>query len=188
MASPITARKFDLGGQPIGIWGLMVISIAILSPLGFKWVRAFHLFFGFAWWGMLLFLNIVLLPGMKQMSKAARYEVLGWVFPRIFRTATVVGFMAVVFGWILALHYIANWNLSYFWKSTLNIIFLFGLVVITLLYCFHLFLERNEIETVQKAMTRENDKEVNKLLNHLELIPRIGLTILTLGALLMFIH
>lgn len=188
MAYPAQSRRLTLGGQHLFIWILMLVSIAILSPLGFKWIRAAHLFFGFAWCGMVLFLNVILLPAMKQMTKAGRYEVLGWVFPKIFKTATVNGFMAVTLGWLMALEYIARWDFSYFLQSNINLMFLIGISAITFLYCVHLFLERNEIDTVLKAIESEDDEEVNKLLEDLQLIPRIGLAVLTLGALLMFIH
>lgn len=86
------------------------------------------------------------------------------------------------------MEYFAQWNITYFFQTSINILFLTAISVITLLYLFHLILERNEIETVLKAVEKENDEEVNKLLDHLQLVPRIGFIILTLGALIMFIH
>ncbi|RMG32451.1 MAG: hypothetical protein D6732_13415 [Methanobacteriota archaeon] len=181
-------KNISLGGQHLLIWILMILAIITLFLLGFKWIRAFHLFFGFAWWGMLFFLNLILLPSMNEMSRSGKYEVLGRVFPKIFKLATVNGFMAVSLGWLLALEYFAQWNITYFFQTSINILFLTAISVITLLYLFHLILERNEIETVLKAVEKENDEEVNKLLDHLQLVPRIGFIILTLGALIMFIH
>ncbi len=181
-------QNFSLGGQKISVWVVLILFTAVVGQGSIQWIRAFHIVFGFSWWGMVFFLNFILLPAMKKMTQSTKYEVLGTVFPRIFKTATVSGFLTVSLGWIYALRFYAKGDFSYFYSSLVNILFTIGIVAITCLYLFHLILERNEIDTVLKALETEDDAAVNKLIAHLQLIPRVGFSIMTIGVALMFIH
>lgn len=166
----------------------MLILLAFMLTLEYRWQRAIHIVSGFMWWGMVFFLVWILLPIFSSFTKATQYEVLGTVFPRIFKTATVVGFFTVSLGWYIALDEFAQWNLSYFTTPLINVLFLIGLLLVTGLYMFHLFLENNEIETVVLALSTESDEKIDKLISNLRRIPYIGFTIMTSAVILMFVH
>ncbi len=175
-------------------WFTVFLITIIILLLHIRWRITVHIVAGFAWWGMVFFLVFILLPIFPKMSRKTRYEVLGFVFPRIFRTASVVGFLTVVVGWYIALNDLANWNFSYFFENISNALFLISIVLVTSLFGFHVFLERQEIQTctacVEKALakTEENDEEIEILISHLQKIPKVGFVILNISLLMMFVH
>jgi hypothetical protein len=140
---------------------------------------------------MVFFINFIIIPVFPKLSSSTQYEILGNVFPRIFKTATIFGFFTVGLGWFYALDVYANWDLSYFTSSFINTLFLIGISAVTLLYLFHLFLERNEINLISNIATgriKYEDDKVQTLIKHLMRIPRIGFLIQTTAIVLMFIH
>jgi len=45
--------------------------------------------------GMVFFLKSILLPVFSKMSPRTQYEIIGYVIPRIFRGASILGFFSV---------------------------------------------------------------------------------------------
>lgn len=180
--------------QQILKWSTVFIFTVIVFSLDFRWRLAVHMVSSFSWWGMVFFLVFILLPVFPKLSRIPRFEILGNVFPRIFRTASVVGFLTVFVGWYVALNDLARWNFNYFFANTSNTLFLISILLVTGLFTFHLILERKEIDKctacAEKALvsTKEGDKEIEALIGHLQKIPKVGFTILNFALLLMFIH
>ena len=170
---------------------IIVITYILVILLGPRWIRPVHMISGFVWWGMVFFINFIIIPVFPKLSSTTQFEILGNVFPRIFRTATIFGFFTVGLGWFFALDEYANWDLSYFTHSLVNILFLIGITAVTLLYLFHLFLERSEINLIAKIATgkiKYEDERVQSLIAHLMRIPRIGFIIQSTAIVLMFVH
>jgi hypothetical protein len=69
---------------------------------------------------------------------------------------------------------------------------LIGILLVTGLYLFHLFLENKEIRLAFHILEEPNNTEISKkidnLLGKIQIIPYVGFTILTTGVFLMFIH
>ena len=193
---PLNSKKSQLFGDVLNFPSLMKLivltSIYILViSLGGRWIRSVHMISGFVWWGMVFFINFIIIPVFPKLSNTTQYEILGKIFPRIFKTATIFGFFTVGLGWFYALDVYVKWDYSYFHSSFINILFSLGIVAVTLLYLFHLFLERSEINliaSIASGKVKYEDDEVQTLIKHLMRIPRIGFIIQTTAIILMFIH
>lgn len=174
------------------IKAILLISVFIvIINLGALWIRPAHIISGFIWWGMVFFINFLILPIFPKLTQTTQFELLGKLFPRIFQFATVFGFFTISFGWFYALEFFAHWQISYFFANSINFVFLIAISLITLLYGFHLFLERKEIDLISKIANSEityEDKEVQNLVSQLLVIPRVGFALQTLAVLIMFIH
>jgi hypothetical protein len=173
-------------------WVIIVLIFFFTITLEYRWRRMIHIITGFMWWGMVFFLVTILLPRIGRMKKSTQYEIVGYLIPRIFRTVSVVAFFAVFLGWYNTLNDISNWNINYFFLRNENSLFLVGILVVTGLYLFHLFLENREISLAFYILKETDNAEMpmkaDKLLAKIRIIPNIGFTILTLGVILMFIH
>ncbi|MFX1537172.1 MAG: hypothetical protein ACFFDI_23425, partial [Promethearchaeota archaeon] len=73
-------------------WIIIIILFLFSLSLEYKWRRAIHIVTGFAWWGMVFFLVFILIPSLSKIKKDSQYDIIGFVIPRIFRTASSVGF------------------------------------------------------------------------------------------------
>jgi uncharacterized membrane protein len=166
-------------------WAIIFTIFLATQYLTSKWRRIIHITSSVAWWGMVFFLNFILLPVFSKMSPTTQHEVIGYVIPRIFRGANILGFFSVGMGWRNALE-IANKDFSYFFRSkTLGIL-------ATGLFLFHLFLEKAEIEIAMRAANKDtldlDDPEVKELMKKIQLIPMGGFLIMSLSALTMLLH
>jgi hypothetical protein len=190
--NPVSMSLRDVANR----YGLLKIIILLAVWLfviqqNHVWIRAVHMVSGFIWWGMVFFINFNLLPAFPKLSSQTKLELLGHVFPRVFRNATTFGFLSVSVGWYFALEYFAFWNFGYFFSSLINFLFFVGISLLTGLYLFHIFLERHEINLLrdvgQGIVTFEEEK-VQSLVSHLLRLPRIGFAIQSFAVILMFIH
>ncbi|MFX1250942.1 MAG: hypothetical protein ACFFCZ_04990 [Promethearchaeota archaeon] len=173
-------------------WIIIIILFLFSLSLEYKWRRAIHIITGFAWWGMVFFLVFILIPSLSKMKKDSQYDIIGFVIPRIFRTASSVGFFTTGMGWYNAIFEIANMDISYFFIRVENTLLLIGMLMVTGLYIFHLFLESKEIKLAFKIANQDIDdftkSEVENFLSKIRIIPTVGFLILTTAVLLMFIH
>ncbi|MHA2295977.1 MAG: hypothetical protein ACXAEU_03430 [Candidatus Hodarchaeales archaeon] len=172
-------------------WVVIIVVFLLSLFLDWSWRRIIHVVTSFAWWGMVFFLVFILLPVINKMSPHTQHEIIGFVIPRIFRTASIAGFFSVGMGWRNALE-LANWDVMHFFSNTREMTLLFGGLLGTGLYLFHLFLERAEIELAMRASSSASldleDPEVKDLLKKIQIIPVVGFLIMSLSALTMFIH
>ena len=127
-------------GRTVAIAALMIFLFIIGTTFQYQWTRMFHIVFGFGWYAILIFLVVVFLPIADQFTDTTLYEIVGRIVPRIFHTVTVTGFFAVSFGWYNAI-YLSAGRLSYFYAKPIDILFSISMIMVTLMYCFHLFLE-----------------------------------------------
>ena len=147
-----------------------------------------HFFAGFVWWGMVVFLTVILLPKLPQMKKETQYELIGYVIPRIFNMVSNFGFFAVFLGWFNILNYFADWKINYFLN---HMIFSIDILLITGLYIFHLFLEKDEITLAFSLLNRKTNAptdDIDKLILRIRKIPYVGFIVLTIGIITMFYH
>ena len=173
-------------------WVLIIVIFYFTLTLEYRWRRMIHIITGFMWWGLVFFLTTILIPRIGRMKTSTQHEIIGFLIPRIFRTVSVVGFFAVFIGWYNTLNNIIYWNVEYFFLRVENLLFLIGILLVTGLYLFHLFLENKEIGLAFSILEEPDDveikKNVNDLIRKIQVIPYIGFTILTTGVILMFIH
>lgn len=172
-------------------WVVIFIIFLAAQFLTSEWRRIIHITSSVSWWGMVFFLNFILLPVFSKMSPRTQHEIIGYVIPRIFRGASILGFFSVGMGWRNALE-IANKDFSYFFTSLKPFLLLLGGILATGLYLFHLFLEKAEIEIAMRAANEDSldldDPEVKELLKKIQLIPMGGFLIMSLAALTMLLH
>ena len=172
-------------------WALILAIFLGTQYLTSEWRRIIHITSSFAWWGMVFFLNFILLPVFAKMSPRTQHEVVGYVIPRIFRGASILGLFSVGMGWRNAIG-IANKDFNYFFSDLKPFLLFLGGVLATGLYLFHLFLENAEIDIAMRAANEDSldldDPEVQELLKKIKLIPMGGFLIMSLSAFTMFIH
>jgi uncharacterized membrane protein len=177
-------------GRTVVIAALMIFLFIIGTTFQYKWTRMFHIVSGFFWYAMLIFLVIVFLPIANQFSDTTLYEIVGRIVPRIFHTVTVSGFFAVSFGWYNAL-YLADGRYSYFHSQPIDVLFSFSMILVTLMYLFHLFLESSEINVSSGVAAGEiamDSDEYQTLIKGLRLTPRVGFLIISFAIFIMFLH
>jgi len=172
-------------------WTVIIVVFILIQFLHWFWFRVIHVVASFAWWGMVFFLAFILLPVFNKMNPSTQHQVVGLVIPRVFRTASILGFFSIGMGWRSAFE-MAHWDFSHFFSSGEDIILLFGGLLGTCLYIFHIFLERKEINIALRISTLSSldlkDPKVNDLLKKIKIIPRVGFVIISLAALTMFLH
>jgi len=172
-------------------WVIIIAIFLIAQLLTSEWRRIIHISASVAWWGMVFFLNFILLPVFSKMSPRTQHEVIGYVIPRVFRGASIFGFFSVGMGWRNALE-IANKDFSYFFTDLRPFLLLIGGTLATGLYLFHLFLEKAEIEIALRAANEDSldleDPEVKELMKKIQLIPMGGFLVMSLAALTMLLH
>jgi hypothetical protein len=173
-------------------WTLVILIFFLFLTLEYRWRRMIHIITGFMWWGLVFFLITILLPKIEQMKESTQFEVVGFLIPRIFRTVSIVAFFSVFLGWYNTLNNISYWNIDYFFLRVENTLFLIGILLVTGLYLFHLFLENREIKLAFDILNESDtvgiSAKVERLLAKIKIIPYIGFTILTTSVILMFIH
>jgi uncharacterized membrane protein len=172
-------------------WAVIFIIFFAAQFLTSEWRRIIHITSSVSWWGMVFFLNFILLPVFSKMNPRTQHEVIGYVIPRVFRGASILGFFSVGMGWRNALE-IANKDFSYFFSDLRPFLLLLGGILATGLYLFHLFLEKAEIEIAMRAANEDSldldDPEVKELMKKIQLIPMGGFLIMSLAALTMLLH
>jgi hypothetical protein len=139
---------------------------------------------------MLIFLVVIFLPVVNRFTDNSLYEIVGHLVPRIFHTVTISGFFTVTIGWYNAL-YLANGRMSYFYSTPSDLFFTISLVMVTLMYFFHLFLESSEINVSSGVAAGEinmKSEEYQTFLKGLTVTPRIGFLIISIAILTMFVH
>ncbi|MCC6617947.1 MAG: hypothetical protein IT341_02780 [Chloroflexi bacterium] len=141
--------------------------------------RFVHVVSGVGWLGEVVTVNFVLLPALASADAELRARILTAVFPFVFRLATVLGGIAVVSGaivfWIMS-----GGDLARLVDSTWGQRILLGGVFGGPLFAFHLLQEsRWEGGLGKRLVAAEHDPAASdRILRHLNVIPRIGLAIL----------
>ena len=172
-------------------WAVVLTIFLAMQFLTSEFRRIIHIGSSVAWWGMVFFLNFILLPVFSKMNPRTQHEVIGYVIPRVFRGASILGFFSVGMGWRNALE-IANKDFSYFFSDLRSFLLLLGGILATGLYLFHLFLEKAEIEIAMRARNEDSlnmeDPAVKELMKKIQLIPMGGFLIMSVSALTMLLH
>ena len=172
-------------------WTIIIAIFLATQYLDSEWRRVIHIASSVSWWGMVFFLNFILLPVFSKMSPRTQHEIIGYVIPRIFRGASIFGFFSVGMGWRIAIE-IANKDFTYFFSDLRPLLLLLGGILATGLYLFHLFLEKAEIEIAMRAANEDTldleDPEVKELIKKIQIIPMGGFLVMSLSALTMLLH
>lgn len=151
-------------------------------------VRLVHLVAGVSWLGEVITINFVLLPALFGASSEDRVALLSTVFPYIFRLATILGGTAVGSGLILLLWY-THLHPQALLHGRWGWLVLAGAALGAGLYGFHLFqesgAERSLAAHLAFSIDRDDPSDVQRLLDHLALFPRIGMVVLLVVAGLM---
>ncbi|GJQ52661.1 MAG: hypothetical protein HKUEN02_15080 [Anaerolineaceae bacterium] len=149
-------------------------------------VRWFHVISGISWLGEVITINFVLVPVVLKLSNKEREAFIQNVFPRIFRLASVLSGTAIISGALLN-YLLTGWkNLDVLLHSRWGMSIAIGGAIGLLLALFHFTFERH-LEPIAVSVDEMSDEEVQKMLNHLKVVPRVGMLILIAVILLMMI-
>ena len=178
--------------KTLGLRWLAIILLFIASTfMDYSWQRMFHMVFGFAWWSLLFFLAVILIPIINNLKEDTVADFVGIVVPRVFRTVSIVGFMAVMEGLFLLDQITKHFQeLSYMTRDGWSIAFTISTLLTTGIYLFHLFLEKNEIKVAMKIAEGKltmKDEEVVNFLKNLKRTPRVGFILITFTVVAMII-
>ncbi len=150
--------------------------------------RILHVIAGVSWLGEVVTINFVLLPALFKARGDDRLVLLSTVFPYVFRLATALGGIAVASGLALFLWYTRLDPLAAL-RSHWGWYILIGGTLGALLFAFHLFQESGAERSVAAhlafVLDSDDTGQVQALLKHLALFPRLGMLVLIAVIILM---
>jgi len=144
----------------------------------FDLLRIVHVAAGVAWLGEVLVVAFVLAPGLERLAGRDRDNLLGHVFPVVFRLATALGGLAILTGFaLLWLH--SGFSGVMIFGTSWGRALLVALSLALGLYVFHLLMERKLLRLARRMRDGSADPdEAVSLSRHLILIPRAGALVL----------
>lgn len=126
-----------------------------------------------AWFGTVAAVNFVFIPAMGALSVEHKAQWIGTFFPRLFRTVTIAASVIVA---VAVLSAVCG-NMPLFADRVS-----FGLIVF--LFFFHVVVERKLRPFALSFRGEYEDATVEKFHKYLRIVPRFGLTVITLAFIL----
>lgn len=164
---------------------LRLITFAPMTPELHNIIRWVHVVAGSAWFGEVVVINFVLIPVLSGYHGTARKDFLNTIFPRIFKLASVLSFTTAVTGGILLYNFVGfniveltergTWGYSILIAGTLGFI----------LTIFHFFIENLMARKIGVGDPNLSQDAVEDVHLKLKLVPRLGMTVITIIFLLM---
>ncbi|MDY0081707.1 MAG: hypothetical protein RBR74_00860 [Ignavibacteriaceae bacterium] len=146
-------------------------------------IRAIHILAAALWLGLVMVINFVILPVLSGLEGEFKRQVVKSIFPRIFILASVFSATVVITGLYLV-YYLTNGNLEALLYGRWGISILIGSSLGILLTLFHFFLEGKLSKKISMGKHGDNQK-LEEVHLKMKIVPRVGLTILTVIFLLM---
>ncbi len=146
-------------------------------------IRAIHILAAALWLGLVMVINFVILPVLSGLEGEFKRQVVKSIFPRIFKLASVFSATVVITGLYLV-YYLTNGNLEALLHGRWGISILIGSSLGILLTLFHFFLEGKLSKKISMGKQGDNQK-LEEVHLKMKIVPRVGLTILTVIFLLM---
>ncbi|GIK22237.1 MAG: hypothetical protein BroJett005_16510 [Ignavibacteriota bacterium] len=146
-------------------------------------IRAIHILAAALWLGLVMVINFVIQPVLAKLEGDLRRQVIKSIFPRIFKLASIFSATVVITGLILV-YYLTNGNLEALLYGRWGISILIGSSLGILLTLFHFFLEEKLSKKIIQGKQGDNQK-LEEVHLKMKIVPRVGLTILTIIFLLM---
>lgn len=141
-------------------------------------VRWIHILAGAGWFGEVITIVFVLLPWIQKNRSDDQVRLLQVVFPRLFRTASVLSLTSIAAG--VTLHYLkTGWQqLDAYVRSPHGFAIVLGGSLGLVLTSFR-FLVENRLESRLKALgDGPNPPELGPILRFLRIAPRVGLVVM----------
>lgn len=146
-------------------------------------IRAIHLLAAALWYGLVMVINFVIQPVLISLKGELRGQIVKSVFPRIFKLASIFSATVVITGSYMV-YYLTNGNLEALLHGRWGISILIGSSLGILLTLFHFFLEEKLSKKIMLGKQGDNQK-LEEVHLKMKIVPRVGLTILTIIFLLM---
>jgi hypothetical protein len=142
----------------------------------FRWL---HILAGAAWLGEVAAVVFILVPAVRRLPAADRVGFMIAVFPRMFKLASVLAFVALAAG--AALNYLlTGWrDLGAYFATPHGQLIALGGGLGLLLGLFHFTAER-KLEPAVTGLAARSHKDLERTLKFLTIVPRIGLAILVI--------
>ncbi len=148
----------------------------------FRWL---HILAGAAWFGEVITINFIVIPGLRSMDGADRRRLIGILLPRLFRLASALALLSISSG-LINTYLLTGWDdLSLFFSTRWGIsIFIGGLLGISLAL-FHFFIE-SRLEPIAASMDEHtSEARVAEVMKFLGLVPRVGAVVMLVVFILM---
>lgn len=144
--------------------------------------RWLHLVSGAAWLGEVMVVVFVVEPALRRASAEGQVDILKQVLPRVFRLASVLVWLALLSGGVLAVRHFGA-DPSPLVEVPYRRLLLLGAILGGIVGSFHLAIEPRLERRIEASAA--NPGEIVALELRLHRIARVGLVMLTLVTLLM---
>lgn len=150
-------------------------------------LRWLHVITATAWIGQVLVIAFVLVPIVAKESKAeVQLDLLRRIFPPVFRLGSILSGIAVIAGVVLLWDRIAGLGGEFF-ASWQNHALLTGSILGILVMGLHHAVEPRLRRMLRGSADQDDASHAAAIVRRLKILPRVGLTVLTLAAVLMMI-
>lgn len=141
-------------------------------------VRWIHILAGAGWFGEVVTIVFVFLPWLQKSETEDQVRVLQMVFPRLFRTASVLSLTSIAAGVTLLYLKIGWQQLDVYVRSPHGFAIVLGGSLGLVLTSFHFFVE-NRLESRLKALGEgPSPPDLGPILRFLRIAPRVGLLVM----------
>jgi len=141
-------------------------------------VRWIHVLAASTWLGEVVVINFILIPALSGYVGAARKDFLNAVFPRVFRLASILAATAAVTGGLLLYHQ-TQLRLDMLFESRWGKMILIGGTLGLVLTLFHFFMENKLARKIGVGCPDISDEAVEDVHSKLQVVPRMGLLVIT---------
>ena len=150
-------------------------------------VRWLHILTAAAWLGQVVVLNFVLVPAvLKETRTEGRLDLMRKLFPPMFRMASILSTLSVVAGgFLLWGRHHEDWSTLF--ASWHGHALVTGATLAVLLMGFHHAVEPKLGRIIRAAHEKNDADAAHAIARRLQIVPRVGLAVLTLVMVLMMI-
>ncbi len=153
----------------------------------FSLLRWVHELAAITWFGEVFVVTHIIVPTLSRLPESPKGLLMLKLYPRVFRMATLSSATTIVSGAGTALLQ-SNFNLTYFTETFRGQLILVGGLIGLLMFVLHTTVERVEMRAMSRTKigTEGNlPDELRVLDRRLQILPRVGFTLLTIVLILM---
>ncbi|MBN2045103.1 MAG: DUF4149 domain-containing protein [Anaerolineales bacterium] len=158
-----------------------------MSSLLYVITRWVHVISGAAWFGLVGAIVFVIFPVLSRMSTSQRNRLMGLVFPRIFRLATILVSLTLAAGALLN-YLLTGWrSLGMYFSSPRWFALFLGAALGLALGTFHFLVEPRLENKIHSLVESEDEDQIEQVSHFLKIVPRVGFCILMIVILFMMV-